>query len=258
MKWFRHMSAASDDEFISGIEDEFGWEGYGRWWKLLEIIAKQMDETDRCYAEYSWVKWQSSLKGKRNKLETFLVHCQNKRKIKLEQTENVLKIICPKLLELRDNYTKDLQASEEVTSKQEVDVEEDNKVSGEEPPIDFKKLFFTEGLRMLGGESNRSLIGRWLRDYGEEAVASAFMVAQKTNAFDPKSYIIKLLKEKSNANTGRNYSQNARPNKTERLEAAARRAAESGGFAPRPPSEAEIDINVDASVPSPKNLRQGT
>jgi len=28
MKWFKHMSDASDDEFVSALEDEFGLEGY--------------------------------------------------------------------------------------------------------------------------------------------------------------------------------------------------------------------------------------
>lgn len=100
------MADASDDEFISELEDKFGLEGYARWWKLLEIIAKQMDGTDKCSAEYSWVKWQSFLKGKRNKLETFLEHSQNKLKINLEQNGNILKISCPKLLELRDEYSR--------------------------------------------------------------------------------------------------------------------------------------------------------
>lgn len=106
MKWFRHMSDASDDEFIAGIEDIFGLDGYARWWKLLEIIAKQMDGTNRCHAEYSWEKWQTLLKGKRKKLETFLEHSRKKRKISLEQNGNVLKISCPKLLTLRDEYSR--------------------------------------------------------------------------------------------------------------------------------------------------------
>jgi hypothetical protein len=106
MKWFKHMSDASNDSFMEELEDKFGWEGFGRWWKLLEIIATKMDETDLCSAEHSWVKWQSFLKGKRNKLELFLSHCQDKGKIKLEQNGNILKISCPKLLELRDEYSR--------------------------------------------------------------------------------------------------------------------------------------------------------
>lgn len=111
MKWFKHMSNASNDAFIENLEEIYGWEGYGRWFKLLEIIATKMNKSNECFAEHSWVKWQSLLKGKRNKLDSFLVHCQNEGKIKLEQNGNILKIICPKLLELRDEHTRNSGAS---------------------------------------------------------------------------------------------------------------------------------------------------
>jgi len=39
MKWFKHFTDASDDDFLQTIEDIFGLEGYARWWKLLEVIA---------------------------------------------------------------------------------------------------------------------------------------------------------------------------------------------------------------------------
>jgi hypothetical protein len=106
MKWFKHSANASDDSFIEGLEERFGLEGYARWWKLLEVIATKMDKTDSCSAEHSWVKWQSFLKGKRNKLTLFLEHCQNESKITLEQNGNILKITCPKLLKIRDEYSK--------------------------------------------------------------------------------------------------------------------------------------------------------
>ncbi len=106
VKWFKHMSDASDDAFIEGLEDKFGWEGYGRWWKLLEIIARAMDKNNEPFAVHSWVKWSLFLKGKQNKLSLFLVHCQNEGRITLEQNGNILKIICPKLLELRDEHSR--------------------------------------------------------------------------------------------------------------------------------------------------------
>lgn len=78
------------------------------------------------------------------------------------------------------------------------------------PAVDFKKVFFTEGLRMIGEDTkgNRSLIGQWLRDYGENAVGAAFMAAQKQSAFDPKTYIIKTLRENKNAT---NFKYHAKP-----------------------------------------------
>lgn len=104
MRWFKHFSDASDDSFIEGLEEKFGLEGYARWWKLLEIIARSMDKTDCCSATHSWVKWQSFLKGKRNKLETFLEHCQNESRITLKLNGNILEIKCPNLLKLKDEY----------------------------------------------------------------------------------------------------------------------------------------------------------
>lgn len=106
MRWFKHMTDSSDDEFLEEVEDIFGLSGFARWWKLLEAIGKQMDKTDKCSAEYSWKKWQTILKGKKNKLSTFLDHCENEGKISLELNGNKLRIECPKLLILRDEYSK--------------------------------------------------------------------------------------------------------------------------------------------------------
>ncbi|GEM_PF-6735648 len=62
--------------------------------------------------------------------------------------------------------------------------------------VDFKRVLFSEGLKLLGGkpESNRPLVGRLIRDYGEQAVVMAMLEAQRTSAVDPKAYIMKLLK----------------------------------------------------------------
>ncbi len=158
LKWFKHYSDASEDDFIENLEEIFGLEGYARWWKLLEKIAIKMDETDNCSAEHSWIKWQSFLKGKRNKLETFLKHCQNEGKIKLEQTGNILKITCPKLLELRDKYTKDLSASgkkpdKKLTPKNQDPKNQEKDIKDQEDILNVKKdfnvdLFLTDIDRM--------------------------------------------------------------------------------------------------------------
>lgn len=127
MKWFKHMADASNDEALADLIDEFGLEGYGRWWLLIETIALQMDKSNKCSVEYSWVKWQALLKGKRNKLRLFLERLENYGKIKLKENGNKLEIKCPKLLELRDNHSKNLQARANRTNnqdcKQEVEVE---------------------------------------------------------------------------------------------------------------------------------------
>ncbi|MBF0140081.1 MAG: hypothetical protein HQL74_07360, partial [Magnetococcales bacterium] len=92
MKSFLHLSSSSTDPFICGIEAEFGLEGYARWFKLLEVVSGNSPEGKGSSVAYSWPQWQSFLKGKRNKLETFLVHLENKGAIKRKQTGNILEI----------------------------------------------------------------------------------------------------------------------------------------------------------------------
>lgn len=139
MRWFKHFSNASDDDFLEELEEQFGLEGYARWWKLLEIIAKEMDKTEKCYSVHSWTKWQTFLKGKRNKLETFLVAIELRGKIKLEVNGNILKIICPKLLELRDEYsrksgdTMDNTPDSVAVKKQKQKAEADRETKAEAP-----------------------------------------------------------------------------------------------------------------------------
>ena len=61
MKWFKHDSDAFTSEGVEILIDEFGFAGYGRWNRLLEIVAFKMDETDRCWVEYPVSKWCSLL-----------------------------------------------------------------------------------------------------------------------------------------------------------------------------------------------------
>lgn len=111
MKWFKHKTNSSDREFLKEVENIFGLEGYARWFKLLEKIGSVMGGENGCSASYPWSDWQTFLKGKRNKLETFLEHLENKQRIKRKLTGNILEIECSKMLEIKDNYTTNLQVT---------------------------------------------------------------------------------------------------------------------------------------------------
>jgi hypothetical protein len=139
VKWFKHMTDASADEFIAALDHRFGDWGIVRWWRLLETVAAQMDETDRCHAEYPMKKWKLFLKGSPEKLQLFFNFLQENRKLSYnflptscnlssEKLEGFWRIEIPKLLELRDNHTRNLQAGggKRLTSKEvEVEVEVD-------------------------------------------------------------------------------------------------------------------------------------
>ncbi len=121
MKWFKHMTDASDDEFIALLESKLGHFGYAAWFKLLEKIGSQMTkEKPDPVAEYPLSVWCSFLKVKQNKLSLFLELTQNKLKTKVTRFDNVLRIECPNLLKIKDNYQKDLEVStKRLPSKEE-------------------------------------------------------------------------------------------------------------------------------------------
>ena len=43
MKWFKHYTDASNNDAINRLEQEFGYEGYGVYWKIVELCAAKYD-----------------------------------------------------------------------------------------------------------------------------------------------------------------------------------------------------------------------
>ncbi len=117
VKWFKHQSTARNDERIARLEDKCGLEGYGFYFKMLEIVAEGVDASDRCEVTYSISRW-----GRQTNISTkkflFLAQCCHDVGLMIAQRCNddmIVKI--PNLLKHRDNHTKNLQ----VTSKQETE-----------------------------------------------------------------------------------------------------------------------------------------
>lgn len=117
MKWFKHFTHASNGDTITKIEREFGLEGYARWFKLLEIIGRGMDGTDRCSAKYHINDWCAFLKCKPNKFRTFVERLADVSETFVERSGNVsqtygehsgdvYEIKVPNLLKIRDEYSK--------------------------------------------------------------------------------------------------------------------------------------------------------
>lgn len=121
MKWFKHMTYANRDEKLVLLREEFGAEGYGLYWLILETIAEQMDETNRCEVEFPISYWRKITGLSPKKLQTFVEFLSEVCDFSVKSTEKTLKIGCAKLLKIRDNHTKNLQ----VTYKQELELEVD-------------------------------------------------------------------------------------------------------------------------------------
>ena len=146
MKWFKHETDSMDSEKMKMIIYEFGFEGYGWFWRIMEIIAKQMDETGRCHYDQPVSEWCGNLKVKQRKLRKFLELTTLQSITKVVYSGDKLRIEIPNLLKKRDNYTKHLQVADNKNVKKfplevdvEVDVEVDKTHITNEVEIAFKE-----------------------------------------------------------------------------------------------------------------------
>lgn len=119
MKWFKHLSTARNDERLSKLEDKCGLEGYGFYFKLLEIVSEVMDSTDMHERTYSLSRWGRQTNISTKKFSYLVQCCSDVGLMSVQCATDAVTVKIPKLLKHRDNYTKNLQ----VTYKQEVEVE---------------------------------------------------------------------------------------------------------------------------------------
>ncbi|MCK5601541.1 DUF4373 domain-containing protein [Candidatus Pacearchaeota archaeon] len=109
MRWFKHMTSARDNEDLSELLENYGAEGYGVWWIILELIAAQMDKSDKCSARYSFKKWAKSCQVSTKKFQKVTSFLSELEQISIKECENntdFLIIKCVKLLKFRDEYSK--------------------------------------------------------------------------------------------------------------------------------------------------------
>lgn len=103
MKWFKHVSTASDDLFVKDLEKRFGHAGYAFWFKTLELIAAHGDGGS---VTLLWSHYANILGTKRKCSENFLGMCRECSKISHETNGESVTITCMKFVEYADYYTK--------------------------------------------------------------------------------------------------------------------------------------------------------
>jgi hypothetical protein len=105
MKWFKHLSTASNDLFLKDLESEFGDSGYTFWFKTLELIASQGEDGVLTISETAWRQVIAS--HRTDHLRRLYTFASNRDKLITERAEGgMLKVSCKKFAEYSDNYTK--------------------------------------------------------------------------------------------------------------------------------------------------------
>ena len=111
MKWFKHLSNSRRDIFIQELMAEHGHAGYAVWFMIIEIIAEDSGRELTGIIDINQQLLANELRIKRKRLENILSFCQEHNKFLVTFHEKKVRIEFPKILEIKDNYQKDLQAT---------------------------------------------------------------------------------------------------------------------------------------------------
>lgn len=147
MRWFKHMSDSLDDPFIHDLMDNFSHLGYVVWFGLIEIIAKENKNEITGKVEISPTYLRRKLRTSPTKLREVLDFCQTHLRLTVNYSEKNWEIHFPKMAEIKDNYTKDLQASckklapyiEEEKEEEEEEEDKDTTARAREEPYPEKQ-----------------------------------------------------------------------------------------------------------------------
>ena len=105
MRWLKHLTNSNRDEKLRRIQDEFGLEGYGLYWIILETIAEKVSKNNCTSMELSVQNWKKITGVSAKKLQNFLVFAQEVELFLVINSQNLITIECPNLLKYRDEYT---------------------------------------------------------------------------------------------------------------------------------------------------------
>lgn len=110
MRWFKHLAASANDEKIARLMAAAGLEGYGFWWRIVEIVAEKIGdkpgENDETSVTFPAKKWGSLLELRPDKFRKLAKLCQNCGLFQVNFSENSITINMPNILKFRDEWTR--------------------------------------------------------------------------------------------------------------------------------------------------------
>jgi uncharacterized phage protein (TIGR02220 family) len=137
MRWFKHLTDSHDDEKLVSLRTKHGLEGYGFWWLLIEIVAKQTGKTDDkfsvAYPVSHWLRLTGVYHHKKFRELTEMLQrlclidaqsIDNVGTISELSLKDVLTISIPNLLKYRDEYArKSVQTPDRLPKISHLDIE---------------------------------------------------------------------------------------------------------------------------------------
>ncbi len=110
MRWFKHLSNASEDEKLAELIEIHGAEGYGIYWMILEKIADKMvkgkTSTNCKYPASKWAKICGKNPRGMNKFYETFAYLKLMKISYIDNSSKHIDIDCHNLLKYRDEYSK--------------------------------------------------------------------------------------------------------------------------------------------------------
>ena len=124
MKWYKHLTGSLKDPMIADLITEYGGDGYLIFFGILDMMAEDYDETNPGISTFSIKYLTRNLQVSRQKLVKVLAYIydypKNNGKILYSINGDNITLLCNRLKELTDNWTKrKLRSSSVVTTPQE-------------------------------------------------------------------------------------------------------------------------------------------
>lgn len=105
MRWFKHMTKSWDDEKIAELVERTGLEGYGFYFRLLEIIAANIEESSDAVVTYSLQRWSKLTAIFQPKVLRLCQVCSELGLTEHQLSGKSLKVSIPKIFKYRDEYS---------------------------------------------------------------------------------------------------------------------------------------------------------
>lgn len=115
MRWFKHMTGTWQDEKIAELVAEHGFEGYGFYWRTLEIIAANSDENSRYSCQLSAKVWSKLYGISAKRCQKLLEVLAKLRLVRLKISEKIIDISIPNIGKYRDEYSRKSSAEKSKT-----------------------------------------------------------------------------------------------------------------------------------------------
>jgi len=156
MKWIKHMVATTRDEKVAAFIEDTGLQGYGFYWRLLEIVAESMPPGDEnCSLTYSLAHWSRMLYCHHHQVVKYLGKLRGTGLVTMQKRGSEMTVTIPNLAKYRDEYSQ--------KSRQTPDTHRMKSASESESEKEMREI-----LRSGSSEQERSQQGRVGRYAREE------------------------------------------------------------------------------------------